>query len=212
MTDANVRLKYETGLVVGGYKLLSLASSNNGNAYWNVSCLKCQTTYKRRPAGLKQSNTKGCSECSDGTTTHGHATLYTPTYGSWCRMLQRARGTGGPSMRNNYDHVDVDQRWEVFENFLADMGERPAGTTIDRIDNSKGYHLSNCRWATRSEQTRNRRVTIQLTIGDVTKPLVDWADEWGLDYRLLRERYQRQGYRELSQLSQPARSWERKET
>jgi hypothetical protein len=53
--------------------------------------------------------------------------------------------------------IAVCEHWQKFENFLADMGERPEGTTIERIDNSKGYEPGNCKWATSEEQTANKR-------------------------------------------------------
>jgi hypothetical protein len=84
-----------------------------------------------------------------------------PTYRSWESMKSRCNGTGGKKNFAWYSSRGITycQRWEYFANFLEDMGLRPEGKTLDRIDNDKGYCKENCRWATPSQQSRNKRST-----------------------------------------------------
>lgn len=90
--------------------------------------------------------------------------------------------------------IALQESWLEFANFLADMGPRPEGTTLDRIDNDGPYTAENCRWATQSQQLLNRRNTVMLTHAGVTRPLREWADLVGVPYQRLWSRVFRFGW------------------
>lgn len=166
-------------------------------ARWICKCdcggeAKCMTCNLR--SGISQSC--GCLQrerASEGNTTH--RMKGTPTHNSWTALKQRCRGQAPESGKNYVDRgISVCARWlgeDGFENFLADMGEKPAGTSIDRIDNSKGYEPSNCRWATRRQQNQNRRNVRLLTHNGITKCVAEWARELGLRKTLIYRRLDR---------------------
>lgn len=106
----------------------------------------------------------------NGNPNYSHGFYGTSTYKSWQSMKERCYNPKSTSyFRYGEKGITICNRWlDSFENFLADMGERPEGTTIDRIDGSKGYCKENCRWATKIDQSRNRKSN-KLNIEKVIK-------------------------------------------
>lgn len=122
-----------------------------------------------------------------------HGMTKTTTFKSWDSMLQRCTNKNDLSYaRYGGAGVKVCGRWKTFSNFLADMGERPVGTTLDRYPDTKGdYKPSNCRWATSDEQARNKSNSKWVTFKGQTKMLIDWSREFGIPYDLLLRRAKR---------------------
>ena len=91
---------------------------------------------------------------------HGHCTgKYSKTYMVWGSMLQRMTNPKNKAYhRYGGRGLILDPRWLQFENFLADMGEKPEGLTLERKENNLGYSKANCKWATYKEQANNRKI------------------------------------------------------
>jgi hypothetical protein len=90
--------------------------------------------------------------------------------------------------------ITVCDRWKTFDVFLRDMGIRPEGTTLDRIDNNLGYFPENCRWANASTQMQNRKTVVWFTLNGETLCLSDWAKKIGINRQTLMNRINKWGW------------------
>lgn len=122
---------------------------------------------------------------------HGHAARVgkSATYHTWASMIARCTRPGATS----YDEygakgIKVCERWLTFENFLTDMGEKPRGQTLDRIDGNGNYEPSNCRWATRAQQSNNRKSCVMIEYQGRKQNLMQWSRELGIKYSVLQSR------------------------
>jgi hypothetical protein len=128
--------------------------------------------------------------------THGHSGKgRSKTYNSWAGMMDRCEWGGHPVAYPKYGGrgIRVCERWHDFKNFLADMGERPQGTSIDRIDGSKGYSPDNCRWATTKEQNMNTNRNIKLKYNGGIITFCQLVIDLDLNVNALRSRAARRG-------------------
>src|SRR4051812_1219565 len=157
----------------GREKIVRVSHLTSG-AVVSCGCVRAETSLKNVPPP-----------------THGHCAGAKPsdTYASWAAMIDRCRRPSHSAYANYGGRgIRVCARWEAFENFLADMGERPPAGTIERRDTNGNYEPSNCRWATRKEQGRNRRTNRLLTVGGATKCIAAWSEETGINRTTIRQR------------------------
>ncbi len=162
-----------------------------GHVRWLCKC-SCGKESTVMSFSLKNGRTKSC-RClrQEIKTKHGHKKdgKITGIYKSWFCMKQRCNNS------NNKDYssyggrgITVCKEWLEFSNFLKDMGEQPPNQTIERIDNDKGYCKSNCCWATRMQQARNKRNTRFIRHGDTRQSIDDWSEETGIPKAVIRIR------------------------
>ncbi len=134
----------------------------------------------------------GClqkARAAESQRTHGMS--HVPGYHVWCKMLARCLNPNTADYERYGERgIGVCDRWQTsFAAFLSDMGPRPSlSHSIDRKDNDGNYEPGNCRWATRTEQNRNKRTNRLLTFNGQTKCIAEWAEEVGIHHDTLRAR------------------------
>lgn len=201
--------KIKRGQDITGYRFgrLTVLSELKGEKKWGKPCYLCQCACGNQKTVVRSSllsgMTKSCGclakeqakEAAKKMIKHNQANGYacvtkhgkarrgqhSRSYKAWMGMKRRCHNPNDKTyLEYGAKGITVIDRWHVYENFLADMGECPDGLSIERIDYTKGYSPENCKWATTHEQCRNRSNNRKITAFGRTQVLTDWANEFGI--------------------------------
>lgn len=149
---------------------------NSNNAHWKEGDYRCSVSGRF---------------LSKGSAAISHSRVYK----SWTDMMMRCTN---PKNKRWKDYggrgIRVCERWRVARNFCLDMGERPEGMTLDRIDNDGNYEPANCRWASRVRQQNNKRSNRVISYEGTTLTCTEWARRLGIDVSTLSKRINRSGW------------------
>lgn len=167
-----------------------LVEAENG-ARWTVRC-DCGTVKEVRRKEVLRKTKKPLRSCGclqrEAAARIGrernrvHGMKGTPTWKSWQAARNRCRNPNNVAFANYGGRgIKFCERWDDFAQFVADVGERPEGTTLDRIDNAGHYEPGNCRWSTPRTQARNKRDNRLVTYGGRTITVAQAADSLGMD-------------------------------
>lgn len=175
--------------------------SDGGRRYRYLCLCQCATERFVDGALLRSGQSRSCGclmkeQMAKRNLKHGHSRRdsKSPMYKIWSAMKRRC---SSPREKHYKDYggrgITVCDRWlgdQGFENFLADMGKKPKGMSLDRIDNNGNYEPENCRWATIKEQNRNSRHNVWIEFRGETHIVKEWAEILGINYDALRYRLQ----------------------
>ena len=155
--------------------------SRSGRCRVECKC-SCGTGFVCDPRLLLNGQTTSCgcrhreSVTLAGALNGTHRMSRTTEYNTWIKIRDRCKNPRNVKFSDYGGRgISVCERWSSFENFLSDMGERPAGMSLDRIDMELGYSPENCKWSTTKEQARNTSANRRVTAFGQTKTLAEWS-------------------------------------
>lgn len=179
-----------TGLRVGRLVVKERCGHHRKEIAWLCEC-DCGNKIVRPAHRIKTAAVKSCGCLThDNKPSLRHGLADTPIHMSWMAMRQRCLNPKNKAYKNYGGRgITICERWNTFENFLADMGNKPEGFELERIDVNGNYEPSNCKWATPLEQSRNRRVTVFVELDGKRRTLKEWAIRFGIKYHTAYARY-----------------------
>ena len=169
--------KVFVGLSVGQLVVVGLSHNGRHGKYWlcKCSCGNQKSILGYSLVSKKPTLSCGCLQRS-GRNNMTHGMSNTPTYESFRAMHKRCSNPRDKEFKNYGGRgILVCTKWKTFSGFYEDMGNRPEGTSLDRIDVNGDYTKDNCRWATSVEQANNRRNTPMLIFDGEAKTVNDWS-------------------------------------
>lgn len=178
------------GRSFGRLTAMSPCRTLSGKYGWLCKC-SCGNEKIIRTPDLINGHTQSCG-CLFRDKVSTHKLSKTPSYDIWSGMLRRCKNPRDKDYPNYGGRgIAVCNEWEDYPTFYQWMLDHGfvRGLTIDRIDNDKGYSPDNCRLLTMREQQQNRRNSISVTYGEVTKPLIEFSKDFGISYYTMYWRY-----------------------
>lgn len=167
--------------------------ASNGGVIWRCRCV-CNRVTKVAGGDLRkwqppQILSCGCRSAEGGHKNKTHGLTESPEYRAWSAMWDRCTRKNNPAYKDYGGRgITVCARWLKFENFYMDMGSRPAGMSLERKHNDKGYYKSNCVWATPRAQSQNRRSNVTLVFQGEAHCVAEWARRLGISRQSLHSR------------------------
>ncbi len=185
-------------------------SGANAKSMWECQC-ECGNITTVPAHSLKSGNTKSCgclkieSSIENGKSRRTHGMKQTQAWVCWMSINQRCHNKNRKDFSSYGGRgINICERWSKFENFIEDMGHPPDGMSIDRKDTNGNYEPGNCRWATSTEQGRNKRNNRNISIEGITATLSEWSEIYGISGTTVSDRIKR-GWSESDAIKTPTR-------
>ena len=173
------------GMMFNRLTAICIDKTKTNRVHWVCRC-ECGIEKSVAACDLKSSHTKSCGcwnieALAFNNTTHGKSK--TPIYNSWANMISRCYDNANKRFDSYGGRgISVCDKWRTFAGFFSDMGERPNGMTLERIDVNGNYEPSNCKWATPKEQANNLRKSIRAIYKGNSYTAMQLSEKLGIDY------------------------------